>query len=107
VPIGGVSSVSASFEGYVKPLIRNLEVAGDDENEDAPIRMIWENLVGAAAELLENQPTDQTGARVAIAGSFENPEVSIPSAVSSVLQNAILEALEPRLEGLGEPSSSD
>lgn len=88
------------FDGYVKPLLRGVDVVGEEESHESIWQAVWENLVGAAAEVLENQPADQVAGRLEIAGRFADPELNTFGAVLSVLENAIASAFRPRLEGL-------
>lgn len=90
------------LEGYVKPIVYNLEVfdwKGDiEEDKDNPIRALWEGLVGLVGEVVENQPRDQVATNVPFSGSLESPETSVWATISGVLRNAFVEAFRANLE---------
>lgn len=43
------------FKGYVKPLIKDLDVVQWNKEEGNVLQILWETLVAGAAELFENQ----------------------------------------------------
>jgi hypothetical protein len=89
------------FEGYVKPLVEDLDVLRVEEEakEQGVLATIWEAIAGASAELLENQPEDRQAARVPISGTATSPQTGFWATLASTLRNAFVEALAPRLEG--------
>jgi hypothetical protein len=84
-----------SFGGYVKPLVKDMDVKQLDGDAK---QVIWEMLVGAAAKILENKKTDQVATKVAIQGRFEDPDINTWRAVSLVLRNAFVHALKPAID---------
>jgi hypothetical protein len=86
------------FEGYVRPVIEGLDVADLEETDETPWSLAWETLVGAVAELFQNQPTERQASHIPIRGVLASPDVGLWEAVVSVLRNAFVEALPPRLE---------
>ena len=92
------------FKGYVKPLIRNLKVLGKEDKQDSFFHKVWESLVGAVAEIFQNQGREQVATKVPFEGTLSTPEIKIGSAVLEVLRNAFIVALKPRIDheiGLG------
>jgi hypothetical protein len=89
------------FDGYLKPFVEDLDVLRLDEEQDeqSPLATAWEALVGATAELLENQPTERLATRVPISGTVEQPETEFWPTFVNVLRNAFVEAFAPRLGG--------
>jgi hypothetical protein len=92
------AAADGRFKGYVKPLMKNLKVLDLEDEEEGPLKLIWEAVVAGATELLENQPKDQFATQVPLAGSFENPRAGIWPTVGSLLRNAFLQALRPSLD---------
>ncbi len=91
------------LDGYVKPLFRNLKVIGrQDVKEDNILQVFWETLIGAAAEVLKNQPRDQVGTLVELHGDLSNPNTNVLEIIGNVLRNAFIRAYMPRLEGVAE-----
>ncbi|MES2625057.1 MAG: DUF748 domain-containing protein [Pseudomonadota bacterium] len=90
------------LEGYVKPIIYNLQVFkwSEDvgEDHDNPFRLLWEGLVNIVTELLENQPRDQFATNIPIDGDISNPETSMFTAVVNILRNAFVEAFQANLD---------
>lgn len=89
-----------SFDGYLKPFVEGLDVLDLEEEKDEqnPLATAWEALVGATAEVLQNQPTERLATRVPVSGSVEQPETEFWPTFVNVLRNAFVEAFAPRLE---------
>ena len=89
--------------GYVKPVIRDLEVfqwqADVVEQDQGLLRSAWEAAAGFISEVFENKPQDTFASRVPIAGELDSPETGVVNAVFAILRNAFLEAIEPQVEG--------
>jgi hypothetical protein len=93
------------FQGYVRPLVEQLDVLDPGEEEDeSPWSFAWEGLVEAVAEIFQNQPTERQASQVPIQGSLDRPDVGLWGALVSVLRNAFVEAIPPRLERPGRLS---
>jgi hypothetical protein len=89
-------------DGYVKPLTHDLKISGPGDkkrDKDNWLRRFWEKLVGAAKEVVENQPLEQSGTRIPINGTLENGDADIWTAVVELLRNAYVKALLPEYEG--------
>lgn len=94
-----VTAQNGFVSGYAKPLFRNLVVVGheDFENDD-PLQVLWEALVGAVGAVFKNQSRDQFGTRIAIEGDLDNPRTDLFEVIGNVLRNAFVRAYLPRLE---------
>jgi hypothetical protein len=86
------------FNGYVKPLIKELDVVKWREEEGSFGEILWESVVGTVGEVFENQPREQLATKVPIQGSFDRPDISIWNAISFVLRNAFVNALQPSID---------
>lgn len=97
--------------GYVKPLLRDIEVfewREDVEKQgDNLFQAAWEGLVGAIAELLENQPKDQFATRIPIEGRIESPDTSVMAAIVNIMRNAFVSAFEAEIEGSVNASDAE
>lgn len=113
-----IAAADGKFEGYAKPVLRNVNIYSSDEPEESLLKRFWEGLVDFAASVLENDQTEQVAARVPFTGTIENPETSILETIVSVLRNAFVSAfarslegsisvrdVRENLEGIGEPSA--
>jgi hypothetical protein len=86
------------FKGYVKPIIKDLDIVQWKKEEGNIGQILWESLIGSAAEVFQNQPKEQLATRIPVSGSFENPEPGLWDAVSYVLRNAFVNALKPSID---------
>ncbi len=91
-----IAAKDGGFTGYVKPIIRNLEI----EKKEARgfLRKLWAHVASAAAAVLSNPSHDQVAAKVPLAGRFGAADADLWSTVGSLLKNAFIKALTPSLE---------
>lgn len=87
------------LEGYVKPLFMNMKFVDWGKEEKNPFEFAWEFIVGAVAEIFENQKKDQFGTRIPIQGNYEDIEAGIFTAIGNVLRNAFIQAFKGKTEG--------
>ncbi|MBA3681908.1 MAG: DUF748 domain-containing protein [Bacteroidetes bacterium] len=85
---------SGAFKGYVKPLIKDLKVA----KEGKFTQVVWQSLVQGVANLLENNKTDKVATKVPIKGRFDDPSTGLWTAISYILKNAFVFALQPSVD---------
>ena len=88
-----------AYEGYVRPLIEDLQVVDWKEDRD-PIELAWETIVGGVTSILENKPTGRVATHIPIEGDFEEPEVGYWDAVINLLRNAFIQAIRPAFEDI-------
>ena len=86
------------FEGYVKPLIKDLEILGPEDRKDNPLRKLWEALVDGVAEIFENQPKDRVATKVPLRGSTKKLDTNVWYAIGEILRNAFIRALQPSID---------
>jgi hypothetical protein len=91
-----VSVADGEIDGYVKPLLRNVEIFNfeqDINNENKGIlRGMWEALVGGGGAILKNQRKDQLATRVTLSGTLNDTEISPLQALFGILRNGFIEA---------------
>jgi uncharacterized protein YhdP len=87
------------FAGYAKPILQDVDLYRSNEEEQNPLRRLWEGFLDFAASALENKDADQVAARIPFTGTIENPETSLFATISSVLRNAFISAFARSLEG--------
>lgn len=85
---------NGDFKGYVKPIIKDLKV----KKEGDFVEIVWENIVGGIAKLLENRKKEQVATKVPIEGKFSSPETGLWTAINYVLRNAFVYALRPSID---------
>lgn len=87
-----------AFNGYVKPLIKDLDIVEFNKEEGNLGQILWETLIGTVAEIFTNHPKDQLATKLPIQGKFENPDANLWTAISYVLRNAFVNALKPSVD---------
>jgi len=87
------------FKGYTKLMMEGVDVLEwSKEKGDSFLHKIWEGIVGAGFELLENQPNDTFALRLPMSGKLDDIKVDSWKAFWSILRNAFIEALPKKLE---------
>jgi Domain of Unknown Function (DUF748) len=94
-----LAAADGKFKGYAKPVMRNVDIYSSAEPEKNPLKRLWEGLVDFAADVLENDETDQVAARVPFSGTIKNPKAGVLETFVSVLRNAFVSAFARSLEG--------
>ncbi len=93
-----LAAKEGKFVGYVKPLIKDLDVVGPEDREDEFLRTIWEGLVGLVGVVVENPKKDQVATKIPLEGNFEETQVGVLTAIAELLRNAFIKALYPAIE---------
>ena len=99
-----------NLQGYIKPILKHLEIAHWKDAQESPLKVVWEMIVAGVAEILKNQPKDQIATRIPLSGSINNPSPGIIATIGELLRNAYIQALFPSLEGFlgkGKPANGD
>lgn len=86
------------FGGYIKPIIRDLDVLGKEDKGKGLANQVWQGILGFVAEVLENQRHDQIASKIPFSGTFKNPKVNVGYAVLEVLVNAFVKAVSPSFD---------
>jgi len=103
-----IVSKEGKYSGYVKPIIKDLDILQLDKEEGGLFQKLYESVIAGAGLLLENQSKDQVATKTKISGDFDNPQFAIVPAVVNLVKNAFIKALSPSLEnsvGIGSISS--
>jgi Domain of Unknown Function (DUF748) len=93
-----VASKEGKFTGYVKPIIKDLDIVGKEDRDDNLFRKIWEGLMGAVGEVFENQPKDQVATKIPFEGRLDNPDTNLWITIINILQNAFIQAIQPSID---------
>ncbi len=93
-----VAAKEGRFKGYVKPVIKNLDVLGKEDRDDNIFRKMWEAITGLAGEIFENQPKDQVATKIPFEGRLDNPQTDVWETVINVLENAFIRAIQPSID---------
>ncbi len=96
---GEVAAKNRRVTGYVKPIFRNVEILGGEEDaHDNVVELAWEAFVSAVSKLFENHKKDQIATKIPIEGTIDAANPSVSAAVLSLLGNAFLKALFPGVD---------
>jgi hypothetical protein len=94
-----VAAENGAYEGYFKVFFKNLDVfQWEKERKKNILAIFWQAVVGGVATVLENHPKDQLASKVPISGSYTNSSVGIWTATGTLLENAFIHALVPKLD---------
>lgn len=93
-----IATKDRKFQGYVKPIIKDLDVLGKEDKKDNIMRKIWEGLVGTVGDVLTNPSKDQVATKLEFSGNLDGPRANIFYAVIDLLRNAFIQALQPALD---------
>ena len=93
-----VAAKEGKFTGYVKPVIKDLDVVGPEDRDDKFLDKVWENLVGFVGFVVENRKKDQVATKIPLNGDFGNVEVGTTSAIVYLLRNAFIQAIFPSID---------
>lgn len=95
------------FSGYVKPILKDVDILGKEDKEDNVLRKIWEGLIGSITQIFTNPPEDQVATKIPFEGEIKNPQSNIWYTIVHILSNAFIRALEPALDNEISISSVD
>ena len=88
-----------AVRGYVKPLLRELDVYDAKQDQEKNIfQKLYEAVVGGVSDLLENTPRDEVATKADMAGPLEDPQASTWQALVNLIQNAFFRAILPGFE---------
>ena len=93
-----VASKKGRFTGYVKPIIKDLDVLGKEDRKDNIFQKLWEALAGGVGQIFKNQPNDQVATKIPFEGDLNNPDANIWITIMNVLQNAFIQAIQPSID---------
>jgi hypothetical protein len=94
-----VAAKNGKFKGYVKPILKDLDVLGKEDRDDNIFRKLWEGMAGSVAKVFENRKEDQVATKIPFEGDIDNPRSNIWYTIVKVFQNAFIRALQPSIEG--------
>jgi hypothetical protein len=94
-----VASDGGTYQGYLKVFFNNLDVfQWDKERKRNILKVFWEAIVAGVSEVFKNHVKDQLATKIPIAGTYTNSSVGLWTATGTLLQNAFIRALVPKLD---------
>jgi hypothetical protein len=94
-----VASDDGNYQGYIKVFFNNLDVfQWDKERKKNVLKVFWEAIVAGISEVFKNHVKDQLATKIPIVGTYTNSSVGLWTATGTLLQNAFIRALVPKLD---------
>lgn len=94
-----VEAQDGGYEGYIKPLFRDLEFRPVRDEDDNVLERLTQQAVNAVTSLLENEDQEQVATKAPFSGNFADNEVDIWTTIATLFRNAFVEALRGGFEG--------
>jgi hypothetical protein len=91
------AAADRKFKGYVKPILREVEIVSIKEDAN-PLQKVWAVLVQGVATLLKNQSKDQLATKIPFSGTVENPDAGILETIINVLRNGFVAAFSHSID---------
>jgi hypothetical protein len=99
------ASKEGNYDGYAKVFFGNLHVfAWKKERKKNALEVFWQAIVGTLTTAFKNQPRDYLATRIPFSGSYGKEKIGTWMAVGSMLRNAFIKALVPKMD---EPVTLD
>jgi len=87
------------YDGYAKVFFEDLDVfAWEKERKKNILQIFWQAIVGTVGTVFRNLPNDRLATKIPISGTYENANIGTWSAVATLLRNAFISALVPKLD---------
>ena len=97
-----ISVKNDQIHGYVKPLLKDVDVYDPGQDKDKPLtKKVYEAVVGGVLELFENKPRNEAATVTDLSGPVENPRANTWQVVGNLVQNAFFKAILPGFERVG------
>lgn len=94
-----IAAKDGLYDGYIKVFFEDLDVfAWKKERQKNILGVFWQAIVGTATTVLKNQPRDQLATKIPISGDFEQTDVATWRSIATLLRNAFIRALVPKLD---------
>jgi hypothetical protein len=93
-----LAAKDGKFIGYVKPIIKDLDVLGPEDRHNSFFAQVWEGTVGTVAKLFSNWPKDQLATKIPLKGTTGDTDANIWVTIFEMLRNAFINALRPSLD---------
>ncbi|MEP7265238.1 MAG: DUF748 domain-containing protein, partial [Bacteroidota bacterium] len=94
-----IAAEKGRFTGYVKPVIKDLDVLGEEDRKDNLLQKMWEGLAGTVGVIFRNQKEDQVATKIPLNGTFKKTDTDTWYAIIDLLRNAFIAALQPSIDG--------
>lgn len=83
---------NGQVSGYIKPLLRNIDLIDWQNPDPNPLNILWESVVSVVLEIFSNQQKDQVATQIQLEGNINSPETDFWSTIGGILHNAFVKA---------------
>ncbi len=94
-----MAAVNGALNGYVKPVIQDLQILDWNKEEGPFLQKVWESVLEFVTDIFTNKDKDQIATKTSVTGDLNNLDVGIWQAVWNIFKNAFVEALSKKVEG--------
>lgn len=92
------AAADRKFKGYVKPVLKDVEIVSIQSEQFNPLQKLWAALVDLVATIFKNQPHDQLATKIPFSGSIDDPKAGIFASIVNVLRNAFVSAFTSSID---------
>lgn len=92
------AAADRKFKGYVKPLLKDVQIVSIQREEAGPLQKLWAGLVQVVATIFKNHPQDQLATKIPFSGSIEDPKAGVFATIVNVLRNAFVTAFSSSID---------
>ncbi len=94
-----IAAKDGNYDGYAKVFFAKLHVfAWEKERKKNALEIFWQAIVGTLTSAFKNQPHDFLATRIPIYGSYGKEKMGTWRAVGSLLRNAFIKSIVPKLD---------
>jgi Domain of Unknown Function (DUF748) len=94
-----IASKEGTYDGYAKVFFERLHVfSWEKEKKKNVLGVFWEAIVGTLTTAFKNQKHDYLATRIPISGSYGKEKLGTWPAIATLLRNAFIKALEPKID---------
>jgi hypothetical protein len=93
-----VAARDSRFTGYVKPLIKDLDILGKEDRDDNIFQKLWEGIAGGVGQIFRNRSEDQVATKIPFQCRLDDPKTNVWYALGHILQNAFIQAIQPSID---------
>jgi hypothetical protein len=93
------AAADGKYDGYAKVFFEDLDVfAWEKERKKNILQIFWQAIVGGVGAVFRNHPKDTLATKIPFSGTYDSSQVDVWTAVGTLLRNAFISALVPKLD---------
>lgn len=93
-----VASADGKYKGYVKPVVKNIDILSNEDEKGNIWHTLWEGVLGTAAKMFQNPQEQQIATKIHIEGAFKETNIDVWYAIMQTLRNAFISVLTPSID---------